>query len=268
MRYRPAGELGGAHTAHTTGARTLPLVLRDTARAMSQENVEIVRAASTRATRGDLDAWSAEITTPTSWSSSRRRFQTRRPIEGRTAIARHVAGLAEPWEDFRLEADRAHRRWRRRGRECVAPSRYGRARAGSRWTSTCYVSSPIRDGKLVRLEMFFSDERRPSKPWGCRSKTLTPTPEPAGYCAGDVAGERGDRAQPSDRDAFNRRCPGGSGALGDTVGRAQPWGNRASNAGIHQSSRRRRCRAILGAHRTLRGRRSDKRSSDTRPTED
>ena len=34
--------------------------------------------------------------------------------------------------------------------------------------------------------------RMPSKPWGCRSKTLTPTPEPAGYCAGDVAGERGD----------------------------------------------------------------------------
>ena len=27
---------------------------------------------------------------------------------------------------------------------------------------------------------------KPSKPWGCRSKTLTPTPEPAGYCAGDV----------------------------------------------------------------------------------
>src|SRR5262245_51430642 len=26
---------------------------------------------------------------------------------------------------------------------------------------------------------------KPSKPWGCRSKTLTPSPEPAGYCAGD-----------------------------------------------------------------------------------
>jgi hypothetical protein len=25
-----------------------------------------------------------------------------------------------------------------------------------------------------------------SKRWGCRSKKLTPTPEPAGYCAGDV----------------------------------------------------------------------------------
>src|SRR3954451_18213985 len=34
-------------------------------------------------------------------------------------------------------------------------------------------------------------ERRPSKPWGCPSKTLTPTPEPAGYWATDVAGERG-----------------------------------------------------------------------------
>ena len=45
--------------------------------------------------------------------------------------------------------------------------------------------------------------RRPSKPWGCRSKTLTPTPEPAGYCAGDVAGERGGRRGPLPR--FNRR---------------------------------------------------------------
>jgi ketosteroid isomerase-like protein len=31
---------------------------------------------------------------------------------------------------------------------------------------------------------------RLSKPSGCRSKTLTPTPNPAEYCAGDVAGER------------------------------------------------------------------------------
>ena len=41
-----------------------------------------------------------------------------------------------------------------------------------------------------------------SPTWGCRSKTLTPTPEPAGYCAGDVAGERGDRAV--DLDAWGR----------------------------------------------------------------
>ena len=45
---------------------------------------------------------------------------------------------------------------------------------------------------------------KPSKPWGCRSKTLTPTPEPAGYCAGDVAGERGDGAS-GVFEAFNGR---------------------------------------------------------------
>ena len=53
---------------------------------------------------------------------------------------------------------------------------------------------------------------KPSKPWGCRSKTLTPTPEPAGYCAGDVAGERGDRAELLRRrldrgDVATRRSP-------------------------------------------------------------
>src|SRR5437870_1486706 len=36
---------------------------------------------------------------------------------------------------------------------------------------------------------------RPSKPWGCLSKTRTPTPEAARYCAGDVAGERGEAAR-------------------------------------------------------------------------
>ena len=47
---------------------------------------------------------------------------------------------------------------------------------------------------------------KPSKPWGCRSKTLTPTPEPAGYCAGDVAGERGVRQRVFE--AFTARRPG------------------------------------------------------------
>ena len=53
-------------------------------------------------------------------------------------------------------------------------------------------------GSIVRSVLLSGRGRRPSKPWGCRSKTLTPTPEPAGYCAGDVAGERG-APPPSDR---------------------------------------------------------------------
>ena len=50
----------------------------------------------------------------------------------------------------------------------------------------------IRDGKISG-SMEYDVTPKPSKPWGCRSKTLTPTPEPAGYCAGDVAGERRNR---------------------------------------------------------------------------
>ena len=41
--------------------------------------------------------------------------------------------------------------------------------------------------------------RKPSKPRGCRSETLTPTREAAEYCAGDVAGERGEAARDRDR---------------------------------------------------------------------
>ena len=52
--------------------------------------------------------------------------------------------------------------------------------------------------RSVALERTTDMRPTPSKPWGCRSKTLTPTPEPAGYCAGDVAGERGDRARATD----------------------------------------------------------------------
>jgi ketosteroid isomerase-like protein len=48
----------------------------------------------------------------------------------------------------------------------------------------------LRDGKLV-YATGYRDRTKPSTPWGCRSKTLTPTPEGAEYSAGDVAGERG-----------------------------------------------------------------------------
>ena len=51
----------------------------------------------------------------------------------------------------------------------------------------------LADGRIVGMIAYWH-RAEPSKPWACRSKTLTPTPEPAGYCAGDVAGERGGGA--------------------------------------------------------------------------
>ena len=35
----------------------------------------------------------------------------------------------------------------------------------------------IRDGLIVHWKLYGASPK-PSKPWGCRSKTLTPTPEP------------------------------------------------------------------------------------------
>jgi hypothetical protein len=56
-------------------------------------------------------------------------------------------------------------------------------------------SSRVRCGLLEMPSSFGSSSAaigpRPSKSPACRSRTLTPTPEAAGYCAGDVAGRAG-----------------------------------------------------------------------------
>src|SRR3954454_4928324 len=65
---------------------------------------------------------------------------------------------------------------------------------------------------------FSRSEQRHWKPWGCWSKTLTPTPEPAGYCAGDVAGERGvGAAKISSLESPRCRCLAGIGPPGGRV---------------------------------------------------
>ena len=48
----------------------------------------------------------------------------------------------------------------------------------------------FRDGRLARGVGYKAAVRR----WRQYTGTLTPTPEPAGYCAGDVAGERGTQS--------------------------------------------------------------------------
>ena len=80
------------------------------------------------------------------------------------------------------------------GDRVVQSSTYGCAAA--RRASRCPRENGVGlyvQGRVGRPpEALHEPHRAPSKPWGCRSKTFTPTPEPAGYCAGDVAGERGD----------------------------------------------------------------------------
>ena len=98
-----------------------------------------------------------------------------------------------------MEPERLHRRGRRPVLVRLARrrTRQGQRRGGRDTSDRAPLDAARRQGRSD-AELSGS-ERRPSKPWGCRSKTLTPTPEPAGYCAGDVAGERGDRARRSSR---------------------------------------------------------------------
>ena len=64
----------------------------------------------------------------------------------------------------------------------------------------------VQDGRVTSVE-HYANRAEALEAVGCRRKTLTPTPEPAGYCAGDVAGERGGRstrsATPSTRRDFD-----------------------------------------------------------------
>ena len=161
---------------------------------MSQENVEIVRSICARLGSRRLTARSGGRT-PRS-SSSARMVRLPRGADGDPGDGRGLARMARAWDDFHQQADRIpdvddervlvlFRVQRARQDERLDLARDAPADRG-------LFHVPGRQGDAIRP--LPRPRARPSKPWGCRSKTLTPTPEPAGYCAGDVAGERGDRA--------------------------------------------------------------------------
>ena len=169
------------------------LSLRDTARAMSQENVEIVTAAFDAFNRGD---WRRSCV----MTSSSRTVECGRVASSRsgqpasavsTRFARSWSEFAEYWES---DPDRASTSSSRPvtvvvvATERRARGSGARRDRGRRLASRC---ATIRDGAIVRGYVCTTSGRTPSKPWGCRSKTLTPTPEPsASQGLGDERRER------------------------------------------------------------------------------
>ena len=155
---------------------------------MSQENVEIVRADFEAWNAGDMDAL-RELYDPDGDHADPGGLAGARAFRGSggghapvgaTARAPGTPTHVEVISDFIDAGDRVVVRfiWRGAGDGPEANLELTASVPCARARSSTWSSSGI--------------TRRPSKPWGCRSKTLTPTPEPAGYCAGDVAGERGD----------------------------------------------------------------------------
>jgi SnoaL-like domain len=159
---------------------------------MSQENVESCRQNMEAWGRDDLDSWLATMDPIVEWHAAVERL-----VEGTENFYRGHEGMRRLWhfwrtefEDFEIEAQELRDagddrvvllgriRWRglasgsRRSRLSPWSSQFAAGRSSGRWTT--------------------SATRRPSKPLAFLNKTLTPTPEGAGYCAGDVAGERGD----------------------------------------------------------------------------
>jgi ketosteroid isomerase-like protein len=145
---------------------------------MSQENVEAFRRAFEAFNRRDIGAVLEEIHPEVEW----------RPILpvmlwGESTVYRGHEGYREVLRDFFEAASEIHlgiSETRDLGDRLVA---IGRLRARGK-ESGAVTESPIAyvvEYRTARLLGFAntSTPKRPSKPWGYRSKTLTPTPEAA-----------------------------------------------------------------------------------------
>jgi ketosteroid isomerase-like protein len=149
-----------------------PEFVRDTARTMSQENVELVR-------RGveSVDAFWAMLDEYIVWDL--REFpmlDLDGVYVGRDAVVKASRHYWGTWRDYRLDVDELLDagssvvvvfRERGRGKGSGAPIDQRLVQA---WTFS--------RGRIVRWESF-SDRAAALEAVGCRSKTLTPTPDPA-----------------------------------------------------------------------------------------
>ena len=124
---------------------------------MSQENVEIVRAGYDLLLQGDLDAFEDWIT-PDVVIVQPPEVPDAKTYEGPAAVAKAWQDWPDQWEDFRLDLIDltdvgddvvvSETRHRGRGRE-----------SGIEMDFRVFYVHYLRDGKLARMEMFFSREQ-------------------------------------------------------------------------------------------------------------
>jgi ketosteroid isomerase-like protein len=154
---------------------------------MSQENVEVVRAVFDAFNREEWEAGLKHMDSDFEFDGSR----AIGPMRGVFKLDQMRAGLDEffgLWESVRFEIDKFIEADEQ---IAMAGTNYHTV-VGMESRSRCALAMCGRFATGAScMAAFIKSGTRPSKPWGCRSKTLTPTPEPAGYCVGYVAGERG-----------------------------------------------------------------------------
>jgi hypothetical protein len=126
---------------------------------------------------------------------------------GHDGVRRYFRDFKDAWgDDFHVEPDAffdlgqdtlmfyvLHGRGQQSGAEVTMPgAQVCRWATASLSTPSCTSTERTRSRTWASRRMHSSQLLRNT--WAYRSKTPTPTPEPAGYCAGDVSGERGDHA--------------------------------------------------------------------------
>lgn len=77
-------------------------VTRDTARAMSEENVELARRMVDAWDSGDLSRWADGLHEEVRWVPLAENTQTE-PIHGAKATLAFVADWIEPWDEYTIE---------------------------------------------------------------------------------------------------------------------------------------------------------------------
>jgi ketosteroid isomerase-like protein len=126
------------------------LVLRDTARAMSQENVEIVKAAYDAFNREDLDAVFKDVA-PGFEVDLSRALGPWRGVYGLDQIRRVVGEFRETWESARVEPHE----FIEAGDLVVVPmTLHVRGRGGIEAASRVAIVWTIRDGAIERFTMY------------------------------------------------------------------------------------------------------------------
>ncbi len=124
---------------------------------MAQEDVDLVHAGFAALQRGDLD-WFEDMTTPDLTIVQPPEVPDAKTYEGRGAMAAAMADWPSEWEDFQMELTEvvdlgdgvliSVTRHRGRGRE-----------SGIEMNFEVFYVHGGRDGKLARLEMYFSREQ-------------------------------------------------------------------------------------------------------------
>ena len=124
---------------------------------MSQENVELVRLGFELLEHGDL-AFFEEWTTPDLVIVQPPEVPDAKTYEGRTAVAKAWEDWPSQWEDFRLDLVEVIDAG---GDAVVSVTRHrGRGReSGIEMDFQVFYVHRLRQGKLARMEMFFSREQ-------------------------------------------------------------------------------------------------------------